>query len=179
MTEELNDDIRTFNYGPSSQKPPISISQNHIWRSSMTSASVALHESNLALHADTFVLRRMCIHHVYKVTRHRKPDEWWITSACAKAGRQLAAASEGPAVVSQPCQPSSPARCHCLSIAFTPWPHLPEVANSLLEKSPSADGATYFGWPIQALCPCHTSLTLVFWLKHFKTGPFSFGWDTK
>lgn len=70
----------------------------------MTSASVALHESNLSLHADTFVLRWMCVHHG-KVTRHRKPDEWWITCACAKAGRQCAAASEGPAVASQPCQP--------------------------------------------------------------------------
>lgn len=43
------------------------------------------------------------------------------------------------------------------------------------EKSPAADGATYFGWPTQALCPCHMSLTLVFWLKHFKTGLFSYG----
>lgn len=47
------------------------------------------------------------------------------------------------------------------------------------EKSPTADGATYAGWPIQALCPCHMSLTLVLWLKHFKTEPFSCGWDTK
>lgn len=47
------------------------------------------------------------------------------------------------------------------------------------EKSPTADGATYAGWPIQALCPCHMSLTLVFWLRHFKTTSFSCGWEKK
>lgn len=68
-----------------------------------------------------------------------------------------------------------PGRCHGLSTTFYPWPsHL----RWLEEKSPTADGATYAGRPIQALCPCHMSLTLVFWLRHFKTS-FSCGWEKK
>lgn len=166
--EELDDGTRTFNYGPPSQKSPISISQEGIWRSSMTSASVALHESNLSLRADTFVLRRTCVHHG-KVTRRRKPDEWWINPTLAQQKKGLAAS--GGADGGLPAMPAvSPGRCR-----RPPSPLVPPHLRWQKRNHPQADGATYFGWPTQTLCPCHMSLTLVFWLKRFETGLLSLG----
>lgn len=148
----------------------------------MTSASVALHESNLSLHADTFVLRWMCVHHG-KVTRRRKPDEWWITCAGDKKvwQRQRAAASERGgrpwprSRASRSGWQMPPSRRGPRSLAPLTWGGRPTAE----EKSPAANGGHLLRPARRALCPCHMSLTLVFWLKHLETGPFSLGWDTK
>lgn len=92
------------------------------------------------------------------------------------------------AVTSRPCQPLRLADAFVSELIpvpdppsrSTPPPHLTWGGGQPAEeKSPTADGATYAIWPIQALCPCHMSLTLVLWLKHFKTEPFICGWDKK
>ena len=110
---------------PPSSNWPISISQDRIWRSSMTSASVTLHESNLSLHADTFVLCWMRVRHG-QVTRHRKPEGWWITRSCAKVGWQSVCCSGrggwGGPERDFPAMPTASAgRCLRLSAAFRPW----------------------------------------------------------
>lgn len=64
-----------------------------------------------------------------------------------------------------------PNHANCFAGQTPPSQHSPRLLAPLTwggrqpaeEKSPAADGATCFGWPIQALCPCHMSLTLVFW----------------
>lgn len=166
---------------------PISISQDHIWRSSMTSASVTLHESNLSLHADTFVLCWMRVRHG-KVTRHRKPEEWWITRSCAKAGSRCAAVGEGgggaPGCDFPAMPTASPGRCLRLSAASRPWspsqPPSPEVADSLEKRNhPRQMGPLTLAGPSKhcVLVTCH--LLLFCGWNTSRQKPFSCGWDTK
>lgn len=108
---------------------PISISQDHIWRSSMTSASVALHESNPSFHADSLVLWWVWVHHG-KVMRHRKPDERQITCACAKAGRLHGAAILRPAEPSQQYQLLRLAEADVSAQPLASLPLSPEAADS-------------------------------------------------
>lgn len=134
----------------------------------MTSASVTLHESNLSLHADTFVLCWMRVHHG-KVTRHRKPEEWWITRSCAKAGSQCAAVGEGwgrdLAVTSRPCQPLRLADAFVSALPPVPDPcpnpPSPEVADSLEKRNhPRQMGPLTLAGPSKhcVLVTCHLLL---------------------
>lgn len=65
---------RHFNYSPYLKAYPSALVRIITERSSVTSVSVALHESNLSLRADTLVLHRVSLQHE-KVMRHREPDE--------------------------------------------------------------------------------------------------------
>lgn len=146
----------------------------------MTSASVTLHESNFSVHADTLVLHWMWEHHG-KATRQRKPDEWRITWARAKAGGLRATASEaGRALPATPT--ASPGRRHHLrqhsphslapfhlrrqtvgrrEIACSRWGHLLWLAHPSIVSLSHVTYSCFLVW------------------QHFKTGLFSFGWDTK
>lgn len=147
----------------------------------MTSASVALHESNLSLHADTLVLRWTCVHHG-KVMRHRNPDEWRITCACANAG--LTACRRRAR--GRPCPPG---HAKCFGWQTPPSQHGPRSLAPLTwggrqpagEKSPAADGATYFGRAHPSIVSlshvtysCFSGLTTLpdrafqFWVRHKK-----------
>lgn len=144
----------------------------------MTSVSVTLHESNLSVHADTLVLCWMCVYG--KAMRHRKPDEWLITCACAKAGALCATASEaGRALPAMPT--ASPGRCHHLrqhsprSLA----PLSPEAADSRQKRNrPQQMGPLTLASPSKhcVLVTCHlllfSGLTTLqgrafqFWVRH-------------
>lgn len=144
----------------------------------MTSASVALHESNLSLHADTLVLCSMCVHHG-KVKRHRKPDEWRITCACAKAS--LVCLSECEASRALPAMPTaSPGRRHHLSPALAPCPsHLRRQTAGRREIARSRWGHLLWLAHPSIVSLSHVTYSCFLVWQHFKTGPFSFGWDTK
>lgn len=124
----------------------------------MTSSSVALHESKLSLHADTLVLYWLDDVHPGKVMRQ-------ITCSHARPASvtwPLRDSLPYPALPCQPCQPAYPTPPRH-AISATPQPLTCDGRQPAEEKSPTADGESYFSWLVRALCPCHMSLTLVFW----------------
>lgn len=126
----------------------------------MTSASVALHESNLSLHADTLVLCWMCVHHG-KVMRHLKPDERRITHAFEKTGRLHAVPSAGPVVPSQPCQLLRLAKATISAQPSLPSPLSPEAADSRHKRNrPQQMGPLTLAGPFEhcVLVTCHLLL---------------------
>lgn len=146
----------------------------------MTSASVTLHESNFSVHADTLVLHWMWAHHG-KAMRHRKPDEWRITCARAKAGGLCATATEAGHAL--PAMPTAlPGRRQHLRQhsprSFAPS-HLGRQTVGRREIARSRWGhLLWLAYPsIVSLSHVTYSCFLVW--QHFKTGLFSFGWDTK
>lgn len=93
-------------------------------------------------------------------------ETWWVTDNVHLCkGWPTVSRSEARA---RPCPPSH-ANCFAWQTPLSQHSPRPLASptwggrQSVEEKSPAADGATYFGWPSQALCPCHMSLTLVFW----------------
>lgn len=114
--------------------------------------------------------------------RHQKPDEWRITRACAKGWTTVRCSQPESLHVLLATPTASPGRCQpsqcsplSLASAHLRWQTAGRREITLLQM-----GATYFGWTIQALCPCHMSLTLVFRSDNTsRQGLFTFGLDTK
>lgn len=148
----------------------------------MTSASVALHESNLSLHADTLVLCWTHVHHG-KVMRHRKPDEWRITCACARAGRWCteAGCEAGRALPAVPTALAWQPPPNLATDSCSPRPALsPEAADSRQKRNrPQQMGPLTLAGPSKhcVLVTCHlllfSGLTTpregglsVFWVRH-------------
>lgn len=121
----------------------------------------------------------MCIHH-RKVMRHRKPNERRITCAFANAGWLRAAASERPAVPSQPCQLLRLAEATIPAQPLAPWPLSPEAADSRHKRNrPQQMGPLTLAGPSKhcVLVTCH--LLLFSGLTTLQDSAFGFVWDTK
>lgn len=121
----------------------------------------------------------MCIHH-RKVMRHWKPDERRLTCAFANAGWLRAAASERPAVPSQPCQLLRLAEATIPAQPLAPWPLSPEAADSRHKRNrPQQMGPLTLAGPSEhcVLVTCH--LLLFSGLTTLQDSAFGFVWDTK
>lgn len=102
-----------------------------------------------------------------QVTKPRRRDGRRITCACAWKLADCVAGRSGGRT-----WPPSYAKCLRLAEAAAAAPqnsprspgpfHLRRQAAGVRGNRLQQMGATYFSWPIQALCPCHMSLILVF-----------------
>lgn len=125
----------------------------------MTSASVALHESNLSLHADTCPALNVCT----PWESDEALETWWVMDNLRLCkGWPTACRSEREAGRALPAiKTASPGRRHHLSTALAPWPLSPEVADSRQKRNrPQQMGPLTLAGPSKhcVLVTCHLLL---------------------